>query len=427
MLDVERRGYTSRIMVESPPPEDVKGKYHFETGYLPLSTIIVLPQARKTFEDIETLAQNIDEHRQLNPMIVARFDLPNWQSYIDFLNRFWRTNIDLADTKSVIENGEEFFYVLLAGERRYRACQLINKQYVFATACINIPPVTALRLQASENIHMPVPPHEEARFYTDLFNFSKAEDPKYTLAQFSRDVGRSEEKIRKSLYFCDLPLKIQHYVEQFYEDRKNGKKTRSGIPFAFAVEITRLQREVSASEDELSHWAKVAMTGNYRLPEFRDLVSKYLLDLKYGQTMLGLFTQAQERVFKQTFFKRVVAKELLPTIWERIAYLGQVGKLYDDGLLGKEDSPFSIKSPVRVYRSFVSEVEAYLPRFWNLLPRQKRVEARNKLLAAGVMLEFLEEEASDDTENGSSALVSEIEQLFTNGSRKAITTSALAN
>lgn len=371
----------------------------FQSIKLPLDAINVLAQPRKTFEEIEFLANDIAQKNLYNPLTVACFDRKHCLLYIELINHLWKTNFSIEGLVSTAENGAEVFYVLLAGERRYRSCLHIRdkgctkcrEQFgpggcyerhfgdlkVDVRACINILPLDAIFIQASENIHVRVPPYEEARFYNLLFKTIKEANPKYRLFDFSRKVGRSPETVRQALRFCELPAKYQEYVE-------TGK-----IAWGIAVEIARLYAQGGLNEKDLDWWIIKAMTGNYKVPEFRQIVTKFLFDKNSGQT--SLFDQNQEEQLRRLGFKRVVQRHYVMAMHSFIHYLNRVHELFAEEKLGKKDSPFSERSPVRIFRKLIEAEEKILPHLKGILTERESEKFQNVIGQTKATLSRIEE------------------------------------
>ena len=117
--------------------------YHKEAYYeelqIPLETINILPQPRKTFEKIDELANDILEKGLINPLLLARFNRENCEKYLKAINILWKKEIKKAiKTENLNRNPDDnHYYILIAGERRLRAIKhlkkenLINKIFFF--------------------------------------------------------------------------------------------------------------------------------------------------------------------------------------------------------------------------------------------------------------------------------------------------------
>lgn len=356
---------------------------HYEGRRIPYWWINVLPQPRKTFLEIETLGDDIAAKNILHPLVISRFDQPGCENYLQLINLVWKTDFQIGNLLPIKENDEVSYYLLSAGERRYRSCIYLIKtgctrcrekfgpggcykrhfgdESLEVRLCLNVSPIQAIFIQASENIHMRVPAHEEAKFYDELFRVIRQADPKYPLARFARDVGRSPETVREAVKFCLLPEEVRIFVE------------KGQIPYGIACEIARIQINTKATSKDLEWWALRAIAGNYRVPDFRQMVTNHLKEYSSGQ--ISLFTPEEEKKLAKYHFRRIVERQTLYAIWSFIHYLSKVLDLFQQGKLGKKDSPFSERSPVRVYRKLIGIEERLLPHFWMFLPKKERERA----------------------------------------------------
>ena len=228
---------------------------------LPLNIINILPQPRKTFLEIDVLGDDVAAKNLHELLRVARFDKEHCQAYLNEINVIWKTYFRIEDMISVQENGKLVFYILLDGERRYQSCiylrdigcSFCREQFgpggcyerhfgdlkVDARVEDNISPDEAIDIQASANIHHRVPPYEEAHFYDYLYRIRRKRNPKYTIAEHARRMGRKPDAIRLAMRFCDLPEKIQEYIE-------TGR-----VKWGIGIEATRLQTQGNLDEREL--------------------------------------------------------------------------------------------------------------------------------------------------------------------------------
>lgn len=349
---------------------------------IPLQNINVLVQPRRTFQEIDILAEDIASKSLLHPLTVAQFDTKSCRKYLSLINSLWKTTYNIDELADTTENGRErVFYILLAGERRFRAClhlrdigcercleefgpngcykRHFGDESVDIRLCINIAPLEAIFIQASENIHMKVPPYEEATFYYQLFRLIKQIDPDYPLSRFARQVGRSPDTIRNAVRFCLLPAEIKGFVE------------RDELAYGIACEIARIQKQAETEKEALKFWVFKAITGNYRVQEFREVVTSYLRAHNSGQmSLLDIMGEKQREDMERSYFRWVVERQSIMAIWSWIFYFNRVTTLFLEGKLGRKDSPFSEGSPVRVFRRLLKEEERLLPHLRSFLPKR---------------------------------------------------------
>lgn len=355
---------------------------------IPFEEINVLPQPRKTFRNIHELAESIAQEGLFHPLMVARFDTDLCVDYLKIVNDLWGTSFK---QEGLIPAGPSSWYILIAGERRYRACKLLRE--VGCSSCqedgtvegcyerhigfteaeirlsVNPDPLRVLNRQASENTHEAVPPYEESSFYDEYFRLKRKMDPRYPLARFARDVGRSPSAIREALKFATLPDQIQSFTR------------RGFIPYGIACEIARIHEETGSSSDELIGWATMAVARNYKVPEFRGIVRNYIKNQQSGQTMMELFSQEEEKQLKRLAIKQAALKEYVQSLWGRIAYDRRVRRLYEEGLLGIKDAPYSQASSLRLIKTFIQEIGSVMPFVEGKLSSNDLLTYREMLMA----------------------------------------------
>ncbi len=336
--------------------------------------INTLPQPRKTFEDIDLLAEDFSQKCILNPPIVARFSRLACENYLLVVNKLWGTSFELRQLRSVQEQDEEVYYVLLAGERRLRGsmylwshgCVKCHDEFgnedngicfirhfgdatIEARLCVDIAPMAALYLQFSENTHMSVPAHEEAHAYYLLFKLLRNVDEKFPLAEFSRRVGRSTGTVQNAMKYCELPRSIQQMVE-------DGR-----LKYGVALELSRLY-ENGICEKDLVWWAQVAVTEYSTIDEFRRAVTQYFEQLRSPQlSLLEFFDDNQRKAMEIARHRRIVAENIIKAVWLCSRYFYIVLHLFEREMLGKPDSIYSQKSPIRVFFDHIELLKKVLP------------------------------------------------------------------
>jgi hypothetical protein len=349
-----------------PAPKEVP---HYEGASIPLDNINVLNQPRQTFENIDYLAQDIAQKNILNPLTVAELGLKEAQEYIDTINEIWQTQHTIEELKTANGNGK--FYILIAGERRLRACKKLDTDGCFDCCdtygkgpCYerhfgsrnvevrlmrNFNALEAISTQASENTHMRVPPEEEAHFYDRFYKVRKMQDKSYTVTRFARSVGRSPDTIAGAIRYCKLPDEIQDHV---CEGRLN---------YGMAVELQRAREGLELNEFDLRYWMNRALLSGTRVDDFRKTVSREIEMKKTNQSLLGLFTEAQERDMKKQYIRKVVEEAMVAGNWRFIHYFDTLIRLFEEGQLGLDDSPFSLGSPRRSYKALLDKEEELIP------------------------------------------------------------------
>ncbi len=373
-----------RELDKGPQPK-TKEMPRYEGAFIPIDNINVLNQPRHKFENIELLAQDIARKNILNPLTVAELDAGQAQDYLDTINEIWQAQHTLEELRPT--DGKGTYYILIAGERRFRACKHLDSRGCFdcqehygAGPCYqrhfgnrnvevrlmrNFDALEAISTQASENTHMRVPPEEEALFYDKFYRVKRKLDPNYSVAHFARDVGRSPDTITAAVRFCRLPQEIQDFVRN------------ETLSYGIAVELERARENLNLDEAGLDFWTVKAIISRVTVPEFHKMVSGEIERQRNNQSVLGLFSQIQEEDMRKTYFKRVVAREMINGIWQFINYFQKVEGLFEEGKLGSNDSPFSLRSPLRVYKTMISLEKRLLPHFRGLLTDAELEEAES--------------------------------------------------
>src|ERR1035437_6595068 len=109
------------------PTKRANGKHHtrYIAGSLSISSINILIQPREKFEDIPFLADNIADKGLLNPLAIAVFTESQTRRYLETLNEIWGMSYHLGYLIFKLKDSEKSYHILLARERRFRACKMI--------------------------------------------------------------------------------------------------------------------------------------------------------------------------------------------------------------------------------------------------------------------------------------------------------------
>ena len=388
----------ARLERITQPPAPNPEIPHYEGGYIALDSINVLSQPRQTFEDIDVLAQDIAIHNVLNPLNVVELNKAQSQKYLNAINSIWETDYKIDDL-TPNHNGDETYYILVAGERRLRAFRYIAQHYeefenefarrlgqerrVEVRIMRNFESWEAIEVQASENTHMRVPPDDEAMFYDRLFAARKSKDPELTIAKFARRVGRSADAISTALRFAKLPKDIRKYVKQ------------GDITYGAAVEIQRLREGLNLPDEDLTYWVARASV-HKRVDDFRKIVSATIAERGSDQTVLGIFTDAQEEDMMRARIRQTAAREFVHGAWGHIRYMDKTRRLLEEGRLRKKDSQYSLRSPLRIFEQHLRQLELIMPFLAELQSEAERKRAQNAIESGRNILSKLIPDTPDD-------------------------------
>lgn len=392
--------------IQPSAPETSRNK----SARIPLYSINVFEQPRKTFEEIDNLALNIARHDLLHPLIVAQMNPKEAQEYLDAINKVWKTSHTTEELtpSSKDEKGEDTFLILIAGERRLRSFKLLD-----STGCLDCQenygegscftrhfgdekkvevklmthynPFDAIEIQFIENTHMRIPADEEALSYDMLYSVRKKEKPSLTISEFARNMGRSPSVISSALRFAKLPDYVQDYVR------------KGALTYGMAVEVERAREGLNLDETNTQFYVVKALA-HRKVEDFRKAISGEIEQRKSQQTMLGLFTQAQEIETRKLAVRRTVGQEIIQAVWGNMGYMDKVRRLVEEGKIGKEQSPYSMKSPLKVLKASVEQINRILPQLEQSLPASEVAQMQTGLKEANDLLSQIIPEMPDQAD-----------------------------
>lgn len=315
--------------------------------FIPLSKINVLPQMRKTFDSIPELASNIEERGLIHPITVARLNASQAKQYLRFINKVHKKKIPLRELVTYRKS----YHILIAGERRMRACKLLKYNQIRSSICVGISAQEAIKIQGSENTNFPVPPEEEAVFYERFYKLLSLSSGKaISQAAFSVMVGRSPSVIRAALRFAELPDYIRNPV------------TKKLFPYGIAVELARAH-EAGIQGEELKDLFIRAASGSFTVASFKKFIDSFLQDAQNNQMSLltEFFSEKMLQEEKLLFRKKSIEKEISNYFHASGRYFLRVLHLFNSSLLGVENSPFSEKGPLESFKKHLGLLKLLLP------------------------------------------------------------------
>lgn len=359
------------------PKEGQKEVQGFTIGYGKINVfdINILPQPRQTFnlQDELELALDISQNNLINPISIASLEKEACLEHLKRINRVWKRKYSLKDLVTY----KNRYYVLIAGERRLRASKRVieNKNDEYSHNCFfrgrirstiykGITSEQIILIQGSENNHLRPPSHEEADFYDKYYRELKdARGGDLTVASFARMVGRNEETIRRALRFVDLPKEIRKMVS-------GGDSKLPIISYSIACELARLQISAKLSDKQLLAWAIEAVVRNLDHQKFKKMVNLHLERL-YSDTE-NLFSEPVDFTKAR---KRILGDNITAATYAQMGYIKRVLYLFDNNLIGKEESPYSINTVLNVLLEMARLlVYQILPHIKGLLePKAKRL------------------------------------------------------
>lgn len=349
-----------------------KKLYRYYTTRVPLDVINTLPQPRRTFEDVETLADNIATKGLINPLIIAAFSESECVAHLDIINDVWGTQFKVGE----LSQWRKKYYVLLGGERRLRASRLLDtkgctdhlpkscyqrhfgNRSIKATVHEGITPFDAIELQSSENNYLRPFPHEEAEFYDKYYRaLSRANGNNLSLTEFGQRVGRSRDVIRVALRFARLPEKVREYVAS------------NAMLYSVANELGRLM-DLGMSIGEVNEWAIRLVANCPDMAKFRMQVRRRAMELQGREqlTLEAMFAGDDEGELKRQLRRRSIDRGTVLALYNTFKYFSRVLSLFDRGVLGFPDSPFAMLGPLQAWRETLTLLdEKLLPHFDRVL------------------------------------------------------------
>ena len=353
---------------------------------------VPVAQVRKTFQDIEHLAKDIALRGMLNPQTVFAFPLPVAERYVRAVNVMWGSNHTIADLPRGTFRDEPVCFILIAGERRFRALHQLwmtgcercrethgnesegtcfSRHFPHALVPVNLKvgftPYDALTDQFAENTHHRPQPAEEAVGFRVFYELMRVREPTLEVSAFARRIGHNPERVRAALRYTTLPEFIQEAV------------TEGKIPYSSALALERYHRE-RASEDELRYWLQRAIAeAEMSAHRLEELLREDIQHWRSSQ--LGLFgsaVNALEKTKTRAVFDTAISRAL-----DRInGFLSHAVNARKNGLIGDRYSPFASGSIAHAGVRIYDLLDGIVPAIRGDLTRQeqKRIEGtRNGL------------------------------------------------
>lgn len=358
---------------------------------VPLEAISILTQVRTTLDVADDLIPSIRAQGQQTPGVAVALTPEEAAQYIVEINELWGSYHQLAGLPLVNLDGALYYFILVAGHRRYAACTLLAesmKQEDGPSAFDGLYRVDirfgmtvreTIPLQFNENRHQQVPPHEEARAAWKFYRWLQRTEPEMTVAKFARKIGRTSEWVRGAMRFCTLPLSVQKHAD--------GTDGCVKLPYGILTNLARLGEGVSditgeAFPEAAYHsWIIRAVINRLDVTTFGKTVSEYLASKRqehHGQ--FSLFGSVDE-VADERPIRRVVAQQMIPAVWTILGYLQLLeqvraqGGFHGESHLAPEHDPqaralYSPKSPIRIITSILEHLGELMPHLEELAKQE---------------------------------------------------------
>jgi predicted DNA-binding transcriptional regulator len=302
-------------------------------------------------------------------------------------------------------HGNEVFYILIAGERRFRALEYLwnhgcstcktnhgNEQtgtcffrhfphgMIAANVKVGFTPYDALTDQFAENTHHRPKPDEEAIGFRVFFQLLRVREPKLTIAEFARRIGHHEQRVRTALQYTNLPDFVQQAVAE-------GK-----ITYSTAVALERYHR-VRCSTEDLKYWLTRAIAeADISSAKLAGLLHEDLHHWKASQR--GLFGNAITALEEQ-HIRRVFDRSIAKALERMEGFLYAAIHAYRERHIGFSDSPFAAGSVRRAVLKIYRLLETLLPEIREGYTRRETEEIESIRSTLEDDLNWLEQHQED--------------------------------
>ena len=225
--------------------------------------------------------------------------------------------------------------------------QHVHSSFIDVRACVNIDTITAKSAQFRENNYVKPPIYEEAYAYKEFYLYLKSADEKMNITKFSRIVGVSQDKIRKALWFCDLPKHLRDSVEKKY------------VSYSNALEIKRLievfgGKKKSLIEQEIDF---LLLYPRIKHEDYKARVDMLIMDASQA-TLFDITPFQMTKKLK----RRVVEKHYVYYLSMMARYTNKIQELKNMGVLGR-GKLYSEISPKKQLAQIVHSLELIFPNF----------------------------------------------------------------
>ncbi len=242
------------------------GKRRIRTDHrtLPLIELNAIVQARDEYEGVEELAGAIDEAGfVIHDPLVAQFDEDGAREYLSYVYGIYGDKVPerkrISDLQPSTFQGQEVYYIVVAGHRRLRALQINEAKDVDVKVVRGVDALHALILQAQENTPKLLKDYERAEQHGRLWAVSKIAEPDLTHEEFARRMGYKPKVIARDFRYYKLPDGVKNYVvPRRRQDSGTGNTVipdQPLMPFNVACQLGRLA-EADAPEHDILFMAR---------------------------------------------------------------------------------------------------------------------------------------------------------------------------
>lgn len=353
-------------------------RMHFDRD-IPLLSLARLPQIRQDFNHIEELISSILSFEKygglLEPIGVAMWNKESLQDYLRLVNFVSGSHKRVSQ---FTPHDDGLYYVLLFGERRYRAsialyqhgcsgCRRKKKNlpagecytYHFdgttirATVYPDIPVDIAVKMQLEENSYIIPPPQDFAIWYRRMYAYlSKTEA--LTVREFAKRYHRNEKTIEQALAYANLPAEMRRLVDV-------GK-----ITYGVGVELALYRETSSATKESLKSLCDHAMIYNWTRAQCREAV-QFRISSDNGASLFEM--GGTDEIESMRCARVKSAQKITGSLYAGISYMKRILSFINEGVLNGDHSPFTIDVTLIILGKLVDVCLVLIPHLRRLRPR----------------------------------------------------------
>lgn len=201
------------------PERKVYGQH--ETIELPVASFVRLPQVRSGLNpELPALKASIWSRGLLNQIDVARMTEDQLRSYIDFINRTWKTTVTLEDY-GMMQQADDYYYVVVAGHTRTEAVFQLQEEdgtgrehSMIAKVHPISSPQELISLQLDENIHSKPAQEQRAIAIVETYMYGIENGLWKDKSDFLRKAGAdfNRQILNEAMGFAQLPPEARDFV-----------------------------------------------------------------------------------------------------------------------------------------------------------------------------------------------------------------------
>lgn len=393
---------TSGVTLELPMDVEA-GRRRIKTSHrtLSLGQVNAIVQARDEYEGVEELAGAIDEAGfVIHDPLIGQFDEDGASRYLSFVYGIYGDKVPekkrISDLVPSIHEGEETYYIVIAGHRRLRALEINSEQNVDVKIVKGIDALHALVLQAQENTPKLLKDYERAEQHGRLWAVSKIASPELTHEQFAKRMGFKAKVIVRDLRYYKLPDPVKNYVVPRRREDTGAGNTfipdQPLMPFNVACQLGRLVEAGAPEHDVLFLARRFFEEGITSERAAGERVSAYLRENKSDtQDMADIFGVNLARLARGRRVKQVAGR-YASAIDNATIFFNRVRQSQEMGLSDRVEDGVSFAAAATRLKNFAGIIEAILPGMRDLIEDEAEIErVRNVFTEMQDLAEGIEE------------------------------------